>query len=142
MLEKRAIQKAETVSEQHFSCEKEGWGKPSSDKSEKTQCIHPLRALQNGRFALPAISSGTKRFSAQDRSQRRLLCNSSQQTAIKICEIQDARDTLIFLLQNLGFVINLKKSNALNRGWRIGLHVGMSESSLENAALDRRRFMK
>ena len=30
LLEKRG------VSEQHFSCGKEGWGKPSGDKSEKT----------------------------------------------------------------------------------------------------------
>ena len=40
---------------------------------------------------------------------------------------------------------NYKKStvsftNKVERGWRIGLHVGMSESSLENAVLDRRRF--
>ena len=70
------------VSEQPFTCWNGGWGKPSVDKSEKTQCIHPLRALQNGRFALSKISSGRKRFPVQDRYQRRLRCNSSQQTVI------------------------------------------------------------
>ena len=155
------------VSEQSFSCGK-GWGNPSGDKFEKTQHIYPLRALQNRRFALPEISSGKKRFPVQDGSQRPLLCNSSQQTVIKICEIQvvrqplrvflplfwfrasskgfpqitknpncsfetiniriivyrddmlmmgrtlqeimTTRDTLIFLLQSLGFVISLTKS--------------------------------
>ena len=82
------------VSEQHFSCGKEGWEKPSGDKSEKTKCIHPLQALQNGKFALPEISSGTKQFPLQDRSQRRLPCNCSQQTVIKICKIQEVRPTL------------------------------------------------
>ena len=67
------------ISEQHFSYEKDRWGKPSSDKSEKTQCIHLLRALQNGRFALSEISSRRKRLLVQNRSQRRLLCNSSHQ---------------------------------------------------------------
>ena len=75
------------VSKQPFSCGKEGCGEPFGDKSEKTQYIHLLRALQNGRFSLSEISSGTKRFPTQDRSQRRLLFNSSQQTVIKICEI-------------------------------------------------------
>ena len=31
-------------------------------------------------------------------------------------------------------------TNKVERGWRTGLHVKMSESSLENAVLDRRRF--
>ena len=79
------------LSEQPFSCGKEGWGKPSGDKSEKTQYIHSLRALQNGRFALFEISSRTKRFPLQDRSQRHLLRNSSQQTIINICEIHVVR---------------------------------------------------
>ena len=50
------------ASEQPFSCGKEGWGKLPGDKSEKTQCIHPLQALQNERFTLSEISSVTKRF--------------------------------------------------------------------------------
>ena len=33
------------VSEQPFSCGKEGWGTPSGDTSEKTKYIHTLRAL-------------------------------------------------------------------------------------------------
>ena len=66
----------------------------SDDKSEKTQYIHPLRAFKNGRFALFGISSGTKRFPVQDRSQRRLLCNLSQQTVIKICEIEVVKQRL------------------------------------------------
>ena len=82
------------VSDQLFSCGKKGQGEPSGDKSEKTQCIHPLRALQNERFALSEISSGIKRIPVQDRSQRRLLCNSSQQAVIKICEIQVVRQPL------------------------------------------------
>ena len=69
-------------------------GTSPGDKSKKTQYIHTLRALQNGRFALSEISSGKKRFPVQDRSQRRLLCNSSQQTVIKICEIQVVRQPL------------------------------------------------
>ena len=36
----------ENGSIQPFSCGKEGWGKPFTDKSEKTQYIHPLQALQ------------------------------------------------------------------------------------------------
>ena len=36
----------------------------------------------------------------------------------------------------------MRSINALNRGCRIGLHVGMSEASLENAVLDRRRFFE
>ena len=38
--------------------------------------------------------SGTKQLSVQDRSQRCLLCNSSQQTVIKTREIQVVRQTL------------------------------------------------
>ena len=30
--------------------------------------------------------------------------------------------------------------NKVERGWRIGLHVDMNKSNLENAVLDRRRF--
>ena len=30
--------------------------------------------------------------------------------------------------------------NRVERGWRIGLHVGMSQSNVENVVLDRRRF--
>ena len=96
------------VSEQHFSCGKERWRKPYCDKSEKTQCSHPLRALQNGRFALSEISSGTKRLPVQDRSQRRLLCNSSQQTVIKICEIQVVRQPLRVSLSLLWFRVSSK----------------------------------
>ena len=40
------------------------------------------------------ISSGTKRFPLQERSQRRLLCNYSQQTVTKICEIPVLRQPL------------------------------------------------
>ena len=73
------------VSERQFSSAKEGWEKLSGNQSEKTQSIHLLLALQNERFALREISFGTKRFPVQDRSQRRLLSNCSQQTVIKIC---------------------------------------------------------
>ena len=40
------------VSEQHFSCGKERWGKPPGDKSEKTQSIHALLALQKQNYFL------------------------------------------------------------------------------------------
>ena len=126
----------------------------------------------------------------QDRSQRRLLCNSSQQTVIKyvrfkwldnlywffcLCfglgpapkaftkllktpiplfrriniriivylgdmllmgrtlqEIMTARDTLIFLLQNLGFVINLKKSilQPVKQLEFLGLQINTEEMTL------------
>ena len=82
------------VSERQFSSAKEGWEKLSGNQSEKTQSIHPLRALQNGRFALPEISFGTKRFPVQDRSQRRLLSNCSQQIVIKIYQIPEVRQPL------------------------------------------------
>ena len=36
--------------------------------------------------------------------------------------------------------LTVRFTNKVERGWRIGLHVKMSESSLENAVLDRRRF--
>ena len=91
------------VSEQHFSYGKEGWGKLPGDKSGKTQCIHPLRGLPNGRFALSEISSGTKRLPVQDRSRRSLLCNSFQQTVIKICEVQMGRQPLRVSLSLLWF---------------------------------------
>ena len=35
------------VSDKYFSCRKEGWEEPSRDKSEKTQCIHPLIGFEN-----------------------------------------------------------------------------------------------
>ena len=66
----------ENGSIQPFSCGKEGWGKPFTDKSEKTQYIHPLQALPNKRFTLSGISCREKPFSVQDRSQRHLLRNS------------------------------------------------------------------
>ena len=48
------------ISVQLFSCWKEGWGELHGDKFEKTQYIHPLRTLQNGRFALAKIYSRAK----------------------------------------------------------------------------------
>ena len=126
----------------------------------------------------------------EDRSQRRLLCNSSRQTVIKICEIQvvrqplrvsltlfwfrtssksfyqitknpncsfetnnhlnnclsrqyvtmrrtlqkimKVRDTLISLLQNLGFDINLKKSilQPVKQFEFLGLQINTEEMTL------------
>ena len=37
--------------------------------------------------------------------------------------------------------LTVRFSNKVGRGWRIGLHVGISKSNLENAVLDRRRFL-
>ena len=85
-------------------------GKPSSDKSEKAQCIRSLWALQNGRFALSEISCGTKWLLVQDRSERRLLWNPSQQTFIKICEIQVVRQPLRVSLPLFWFRASSKSS--------------------------------
>ena len=97
MFEKGAIQKSEPAQEEflnHFVLvQKKDWGKPSGSKSEK-KLIHCLQALQNGRFALSEISSETKRFPVQHRSQRRILCNFPLQMVIKICEIQVASQPL------------------------------------------------
>ena len=49
--------------------------------------IHCLRELQNETFALPEISSETKQFPVQCRSERRILCNSHLKIGNKICEI-------------------------------------------------------
>ena len=59
---------------------------------KETKYIHPLRA--NKRFVLSEISSRTKQFPIQDRYQRRLLRNSSQQTIIDIGEIQMVRQPI------------------------------------------------
>ena len=73
LLEKGAIQKAETAQEEFlinvFLVGKKDRGNRPVINLKKTQCIHLLRALQNERFALSEISSGTKRFPVQDRSQ-------------------------------------------------------------------------
>ena len=94
------------ISVQLFSCWKEGWGELHGDKFEKTQYIHLLRTLQNGRFALSKISSRAKWFHVQNRSQRRLLLNSFQQAIIKICEIQVVKQPLRVYLPLFWFRTN------------------------------------
>ena len=98
--EKGAIQKVEKLQEEFLNnlflvekrlARREG---PTGDKFEKTQYIQPLRAIQKRRFSLSEISSGAKRFPWQDRSQKGLFCNFSQQTVIKISEIQVVRQPL------------------------------------------------
>ena len=87
LLEKGVIQKAETAQEEFlsniFHVGKNNRGKLLLINLKKTQCIHRLRTLQNERFPLSDISSGTKRLPVQNRSQRPLLCNSSLQTVIR-----------------------------------------------------------
>ena len=98
LLEKGPIQKIETTPEEFLSniflMGKKDGGKRLVINLKKTQCIHLLRALQNGRFALSETSSRRKRLLVQNRSQRHLLCNSSQQTLIKMCKIQVVRQPL------------------------------------------------
>ena len=51
-----------TISEQLLPCRKKEWRELPSDKFEKSQQTHSLRAFQNGRSALSEIPSRTGRF--------------------------------------------------------------------------------
>ena len=105
-----AIQKAETAQEQflsnHFLVRKKDGENCPVINLKKSKYIHPLRA--NERFVLSEISSRTKQFPIQDRYQRRLLRNSSQQTIIDIGEIQMVRQPIWVSLPLFWFRANSK----------------------------------
>ena len=161
------------VSEQLFLVEKKDGGKPPNDKSEKTQCIHPLRALQkeglhclkflleqndflykidlkDTYFAIPLSKQSSKyvRFKWSGNLYEFLCLCFGLEPAPKVFtkllkipiallrriniqiivylddmllmartlqEFMTARDALIFLLQNLRFAINLKKSGVTDK---------------------------
>ena len=79
------------ISEQPLPCRKNGWREPPSDKSNKSQQIHSLRAFKNGRSVLPGILSRTGRFPMQDRSQGGMFFSSPQQKLSKVCQISMVR---------------------------------------------------
>ena len=143
-------------------------GEQTCDKLKKSECIHSLSSLQNGRLAFAEGHAERERLHVQDRPEGCLLfCSTASKTSevhpvllgrsvirismsifwpgtssknfIKLLKIpiailrkiniqiiaylddmllmsqtieglNMARDTLIFLLQQLGFIINLKKS--------------------------------
>ena len=82
---------SQTIFEQPLLCRKTGWRERPSYEFKKSQQIHSVRALQNGRSPISEISSKTGRFPMQDRSQRGIFFSSPQQKLSKVCEISMVR---------------------------------------------------
>ena len=79
------------ISEQPLPCRKKGRREPPSDKFEKSQQIHSLKAFQNGRSPLSEIPSRTGQYATQDRSQAGIFFSSPQQKLAKTSQISMVR---------------------------------------------------
>ena len=73
-----------SIHEQPVLSRKKGWGEQTCDKLKKSECIHSLSSLQNGRLAFAEGHAERERFHVQDRPERCLLVYS---TASKTSEV-------------------------------------------------------
>ena len=80
--------------EQPFSCKEKRWWLPSGYKSENSESVCTLYALQNGKFADSKIYGEGKRLHVQNRLEGRLFYNTSRQIMSSFGEVFMGRESL------------------------------------------------
>ena len=82
-----------SVSQQPFSCIKEGLGQETSNKFEKSEQFHPIPAFQNGGTEFITNYAPERRLYVQAGPKRRLLLSPSERRIKEICTVSVGRDT-------------------------------------------------
>ena len=71
-----------SIHEQPVLSRKKGWGEQTCDKLKKSECIHSLSSLQNGRLAFAEGHTERERLHVQDRPEGcLLLCSTASKTS-------------------------------------------------------------
>ena len=70
-----------SILEQPVLRRKKGWGEQTCDKLKRSECIHSLSSLQNGRLAFAEGHAERERLNFQDRPEGCLrLCSTASKT--------------------------------------------------------------
>ena len=82
-----------SVSQQPFSCIKEGLGQETSNKFETSEQFHPIPAFQNEGTEFIINYAPERRLYVQAGPKRRLLLSPSKRRIKEICTVSAGRDT-------------------------------------------------